>query len=86
LVAEAGVDHVFEFFEYGTSGDEASHALCEHDFGPVFGRDVVGGVNHPERFVTFGCGDDKRVGHGVVGAREGNVLGYFGRFFSEFLF
>jgi len=85
LIANPGVDHVFEVFENGVAGDESSHALGKHDLGPVFGTDVVGGVDHPEGFFLFGGGYYHGISHRVVGAGEGDVLGVLGNVFTEAL-
>lgn len=86
LVAYSCVDHVFEIFEDGVTGNQATHVLCEHDLWPVFGTDVVGGVDHPECFLFLGGGNYHSVGHTVVGAGEGDVLCVFGNSFTKLLF
>lgn len=83
LVPEASVDHVLDFFEDGVSRNYPAHTLGEEDFGPIFRRDVVSGVDHPESFLGFGSGDDYRVSHRVVGAGEGDILGIRARIFAE---
>ncbi|KKU26654.1 MAG: hypothetical protein UX38_C0004G0034 [Microgenomates group bacterium GW2011_GWC1_46_16] len=70
-------------FEQGISGNEASHSLGKHNFGPVLGGDIVGRVNHPESAALFGSFNNQSVGHTVVGAAKGDVGSFGCRLFAK---